>query len=410
MKFLFCSLISATAILASYNNVLAVESDVALYQYRSEENVEKKKEFFPSGEAMPENTIEHNSSCNAQNKKNKNENCHIKNDKYPQAYNRAARINPNPDSGWSFDAYASYIYWNVSQDQMDIAYEVQACTATRNVSYQDFTYHSGFKVGLGFGSNFDDWTVDAVYTRLHFTDTNSMGAPPPGNCPPGTAGGTSSQWLVCYPYMSLIGGQVTYAFDDEWKVGYDNVDLLLGRPFYSGTKLVLLPTFGLRGLWVQQTFDVSGTNTVGQAFFSENTSKTWNVGPVANLNSHWNIWKGFRFEGGLGASLLYTRLQKYENNQFLNNPATATTTGNTRKIVVQQLQSMTPTFDMGLGLGWGCYAFKHKVYFDLAARYDLTVIHNQNFRPAVNLIFVDNQLPAGDLRLHGLTLDFTVGF
>jgi hypothetical protein len=70
---------------------------------------------------------------------------------------------------------SSYLYWNAEQEGMELA--TTAHVAGDLVNYigiqshpivQDFSYNSGFKVGLGINfEQHDHWTLRTDYTRLH---------------------------------------------------------------------------------------------------------------------------------------------------------------------------------------------------------------------------------------------------
>ena len=103
--------------------------------------------------------------------------------KYQAGYNAPACAKVK--NGWDFDIFGSFIYWHVSQEDMDIAYieppEPTMTTPSTNVpgavAYQNFDYKPGFKVGLGFTWDYDGWISWAEYTWMHQSVTNSYDAP-----------------------------------------------------------------------------------------------------------------------------------------------------------------------------------------------------------------------------------------
>ncbi len=102
------------------------------------------------------------------------------NSRYPQAYNAPARTDIK--GHWDWFVTASYIYWHVGQEGMDIATSASVAAVVdlaknSQTFFQDFDYESGFKVGLGMNLPIDDWVLYAEYTRLHFATSKSRKAP-----------------------------------------------------------------------------------------------------------------------------------------------------------------------------------------------------------------------------------------
>src|SRR5579862_4230401 len=128
---------------------------------------------------------------------------------FPAAYNAPAEVSVS--CGWDFDVFASFIYWHASQDNMDVAYlgENTSTNGVGGVAYQDFTYKPGFKVGVGFDTNYDDWTGFIEYTWFH-QKTSSTQTPPTGNT---TWQGSS--WLQALAdYDNFPGASVS----SSWKM------------------------------------------------------------------------------------------------------------------------------------------------------------------------------------------------
>ena len=131
--------------------------------------------------------------------------------------------------------------------------------------------------------------------------------------------------------------------------------------------------------------------------------KDWAVGPMAAVTSHWNIWKGFRLEGKMGASLLYTKWTTLSHAE--------TVTGETIQTVnATGLNAVRPTFDMGLGLGFGSYFMDCKFFADLAVRYDFAVFFKQNMMRYFSSNLSGYADDNGDLVMQGLTIDLNVNF
>lgn len=107
----------------------------------------------------------------------------IEKDQLPPAYGAPSRINVSNGRDWFVNA--SFIYWYVSQDAMDIASSaktdgvIEFLPPDSATLVQDFDYAPGFKVGLGMNVGIDDWVVDLQYTRIANHTTVSK-KPPKG--------------------------------------------------------------------------------------------------------------------------------------------------------------------------------------------------------------------------------------
>jgi len=317
----------------------------------------------------------------------------ICNDKYPAAYNAPARI--DVQCSWDIFATASFIYWHVDQEAMELA--VPAITDVVTLMQgeylvQDFDYKPGFKVGLGVNFGHDNWVGFVEYTWLHqTTDTGTSTVP-----------SDADYWNVASWFNDPLEPTTV---GSKWRMNMDLLDATLSRPFYQGRKLIILPFGGLRGAWIRQNMKVqavvppAGEQIPAENMLSRNHSHNWAVGPRAGLKAHWLLGCGFRFEGDAAASLLYTRFTKVTHVESVNGVTGAFSS-------FKDYGTVRPMADMGVGIGWGSYFDRQNYHFDLLATYDFNVMWGQNMLPkasSVAAIYGDNS-EAADLHLHGLTV------
>ena len=322
--------------------------------------------------------------------------------RYPAAYNAPAEV--RVECGMDLNLDFSFTYYRASQDNMDIAFvpPVLGSDAEENtapsIAYQDFGYKPGFKVGIGVDTRYDDWAVNAEYNWFRSSkDTNET-----------RAGLHANDW---FPGREDI---VTPTYDtvtSEWTVHTDTLDVLAGRPYYEGTKLIVIPSGGLRALWIRQYETIELTTTGGEDASSDllksvNSSHSWAIGPKGGVNAHWMVWKGLRLESMVGASLLYTKYTSIKNT-LINTVDDATETVASH---AGSLGVVRPALDMGLGLGYGSYFWRNRLFFDLSARYDFSQFWSQNvmrnFASALN----GTNGSVGDLQVQGLTLTLRCDF
>lgn len=330
------------------------------------------------------------------------------------AYDAPARIDTR--CSWDMWIDASFIYWQPSQDNMEVAFNqtssllANPVTTTGPVgSYaqQSFDYTPGFKVGLGWAFDYhDNWDMAAEYTWLHSNTTNS-GAQ--------TTGGTGYLRTWGIPQSTIDGGTQAYnSFSSNWRVNFDIVDLNMGRWYYVGTDLTFRTFVGLRGAWIRQNHNVTYTNngTVANTgvILTNSVSdrlQSWAVGPEVGLSTKWMLGEGFRIYGNAEADLLYTDYTRISHSETSTTPSIgwAPNTSN------NHLGTVRPHMDLELGFGWGSYFDNNNWYIDLAAGYDFQVFFAQNmFSHPVSSIQVANKINAGNLYLQGLTITARVDF
>jgi hypothetical protein len=311
----------------------------------------------------------------------------------PVGYNQPAAV--QIDRGWDIHSNVSYLYWFMSQDGMDLGYITpSASIPIHPIAYQSFGYHSGFKVGLGANTSSDGWAVDAEYTWYH-NHTNRLII--------SDTGGYTPNW-----FSTLTGSTSFPHLDSTWKLRLDILDLVGSRPFYQGKTLTISPSAGLRGLLLRQHVQTAwtGLNTSPLSIVSaigNYNSKCWALGIVAHADHCFLLGKGFRIDGLIGGSLLYTHYDaisiRWQSTQIY-----------LQESVVKNIPALRPTFDAGLGIGYARYGWNHKLHFDISARYDFNLFWSQNMMRAISSQFSGTDGAIGDLFLHGLTADFRINF
>ena len=332
---------------------------------------------------------------------------------YSPAFNAPAAI--GIDNGWDMYIRGAFIYWNVGQQHMEVGRSVQYAGIAGGVAATPFpaiisriavpstNYEPGFKVAIGYDTNYDGWVTELEYTWLHQTTTNTFGSIPT-SLAIGAETWLLNDWFNFPAATPIQASQIS----TSWKMNLDMVDWTAGRPFFQGRQVKVSPYGGVRGLWIRQEYVVNANNVINlswQQMVSVTRSQSWSVGPTAGMEGQWMLGSGVRVEGDTGFSLLYTRfvkIQHTENDQ-------QTLTGNVA--VPGSMNSygcLRPTLDMGLGLGWGMYFYDRTYHIDFAAKYDFMLLWDQNvMRKLVSQLETNNigyTDPTGDLYLHGLTV------
>lgn len=283
--------------------------------------------------------------------------------------------------------------------------------ATGNqVLYQDQSFKPGFQVGLGWSGGQDGWTLFGEYTWVRGTTHTSANAPNPGVAQVnGINVGQFGVWIPTAWFPGVYANNATTSLSSSWEYGLDIADLQLSRPSYIGTHFVLEPLFGLRGLWIRQSLNITAAGLNADAIVAPPTrsaqykSHSWAVGPLAGFNGKWHFCYGFRFIGDASASLLYTRYT--EVTQDVASPDVALLPVRLR---LDDYDALRPNLNLSLGFGWGSYLFCRKFHWDLAATYDFSVFWQQNMmRYLADLTADATAHPDGapsNLYLQGLTI------
>jgi hypothetical protein len=370
------------------------------------------------------------------------------------AYNAPARI--DPACGWDAWISLSFLYWQPKEKGLDLGNFnsvpitlTQSATAriSGQVEYDndlikmDFDYHPAFKLGLGFSSDRDDWTLYFEYTRFYSKDnrsidlTNSLvlnnialiGASIAEEF-------LSTNWinesisdsektiLGATPIPGTLGlGPVQFAFfHSRWELKTNIVDMELGRPYYLGRKLIFKPYYGLRGGTIDQKYSFTA-QMVDYAHpdnfllsYSKNKVDTWLIGPRIGVDTDWLIGCHFRIFGNVAAALTYqkfkTRLEQILPVQKNGTISVTDSTAITYKSK-SSTSYLTPEAELELGLGYGTYFCNNEWYFDLTAGYSFNYFWHQNMMRNLSDGFsrlIDSHV--GDLMLHGLTVTARLDF
>lgn len=297
------------------------------------------------------------------------------------AYNAPVLLTPS--SCWNAYITGSFIYWKAAADYLDYAYLDNTSSSDPN-SYlniiflgkdiePDFEYKPGFKVGLGYKINRDNWDVFGQYTRFHQKTDSSVSS--------GNNQHIHAIWLNFVNFLVL--GEDLGAFrkaDSSWKTNFDIIDAEIGRSFFCGKYLTLRPSLGLRNLWLHQSFNLIYTSLNNSVIVTSfNKANSWGIGPRFALKNDWNIGCNFKIIGDFALAILHVNdriLISQHNPMFpIAEPHSPTDTIFSNE---NKLSCVKPIMDLSLGLGWGKAFFCNKSFLDLRLSYDYSVYFTQD--------------------------------
>lgn len=326
-----------------------------------------------------------------------------------------------PDHAMKCSVDASFTYWCAKEDGLNIAESaLLAPSATTSLASQGTVfkqssgYEPGFKVGIGLEST-THWQLHAEYTYFRSSQFKSKSAPETD------IDSLIGVWKVNNWFLQstllrqqpLTGTHIS----SKWHLAMDMGDLLLSRPSLQKTDFSFSPFAGLRTIWFRQKMNVyltqAATSVGGPNFLppqpleSLNNSNAWSIGPRIGVAGNYLLPQGFRIEGLLATSLLYTKFTKIEHSEGWQSTLVLQSLTNTS---MDPYNCVRPVLDVGLGLGWETN-FHEKYNFDLSASYDFSYFWGQNMmRPMLDEFATGSATGDNDLSLQGLTVTACVRF
>lgn len=313
-------------------------------------------------------------------------------------YNTPARIGVRGCFG--IQVSGSYLYWMPCLEGIDLGLNSESFIGDfegviRNGTVIDFdySYRSGYKVGLAVLYDYDHWECEAEYTYYHEKQN------------------TSAEGFICPKWINV---ELMEFFDfsraasGEWKLDMDWIDFHFARQYYVGKKFTLRPHFGGEVQWISQDFDINYSDTELADFMtlvSENKIKANAYGTRAGLESNWIFGETFRIVGALAGSILYTRYD-ISTKQFRERiPENILSS-----VSQNDVWCLRPHMEMRFGLAMGDYFCCDRFYVDVGAFYEFHVFWNQNMFMLIYDTECPKLLQTGDLYLQGLTATLKVAF
>jgi hypothetical protein len=339
--------------------------------------------------------------------------CPIEN-QFSPAYNQAGGVKLR-DNCSDFYVSGSFIYWMANTDGFNESSSpfaesifgggtVLIATGSGNTVFVQPKFEPGFKVGLGYGSNFDDWAIYLEWTRLHQSHRDHFNS---------DASAGDVFILAADPYHTL-GDKL----NSKWKLDMDLLDFSLGRSFYSGKRVIFDPFLGIRAAWFQQRLDIdlsssSGTPWATDPFMTTSLSayaksKNWGLGVRAGMNSQYLLGAGFRIDGKASFSLLFTRFTELK---YFGVGTSLTSSAVIASVASKDINTVRPQAELGLGLGWGSYLSNRRCHIDFDVTYDFNMFWDQNMlRGLPDSLVHQTAIVPTDLYYHGPTFTARLDF
>ncbi|MDN3507672.1 MAG: Lpg1974 family pore-forming outer membrane protein [Simkaniaceae bacterium] len=280
--------------------------------------------------------------------------------------------------GHGFKFAFDILYWHTRMGGTEFAYTNDSDCSTFPITGElaeiSLDWDWGFRVGLGYNFEHDDWDIMATYTLFNTNGGNSEGSGANTSSVVGNRG-----WSLT-PSGGNEGAGNEFVCADEGKaklkLDLDVIDLELGRNYFVSRDLSFRPHVGLETAWIkaeQNTEFTGGTPTSPARSFAlgtntfhvDDTNKFWGIGPRTGFNSNWYLGNGFSIFGDADLALHWGRF-KVSHQESLSGDDNANNTIN----ISANMHRFVPKAGLTLGLRYGAYVFKQEQYISVALGYE----------------------------------------
>ncbi|MBM3207061.1 MAG: hypothetical protein FJZ57_00415 [Chlamydiae bacterium] len=333
---------------------------------------------------------------------------------------------PQVNDGFDVFLTGDWIIWETNtsglgfvivQESKEVPKITQRIT-NGSVKNPQFSYSSGFNIGLGVNLSHDGW--DAIVDWTCFKDHASREITVQNQ--------TTSKKEKVTLFTTFISPMNNGTTNDvlatansaysDWNLHFNMLDLEMGREFYAGKWLKLRPFFGLRGGWIKQHYEVeygkvhylySEKETVFNTYEISNTNNFFGFGPRLGVNGSWGFGSGLSLYGNAGVALLYgffhlNQQESAYNDLIGNNP--------NQRHVYNSFRCAKAATDLEVGLRWDYSFFNDAIHLSLHGGWQQQLFFSQNqmmrFTNGSELgQYVQNQ---GDIAFMGWALGGRVDF
>lgn len=177
----------------------------------------------------------------------------------------------------------------------------------------NFDWDLGFRVGLGWRTNHDNWDLYFTWTRIHTAAHSHRHS-------------NSNKSLFPVFADNTFASSSCDSASAHLHIHLNALDLEMGRNFFVGKHLSLRPHVGFENLWLSQHYNThySGLPAQSDAFNEVRfRNNYWGFGIRSGIDSQWDIRWGISIFSDIAFALLYgdfdlKRTTKY-NLDFLSN-------------------------------------------------------------------------------------------
>lgn len=264
--------------------------------------------------------------------------------------------------------------------------------------HTDWEWNAGFRLGVGLYMDHDAWTLEAVYTHVNVTNSQTV-----------SLAGNSILipfWMVGNPGLTL--GEPRGS--GRWSANFNTFDVHLGKPFHVSRYLILSPHFGVRFASIDQNFTAQYSACWNGLDGAEMVSCTdhWSIGSRFGMDTEWLLGCGAGFYANFALSLLYGKFdvdQTWRGGSFADNEM--------NNSLDYDCYETNPNFEIELGLFWGMFFCNNRYHAMVKIGWEFHDWLNQNhlrrWYDDTNPMYND-VVSRGDFTMNGFALRVQLDF
>jgi hypothetical protein len=297
----------------------------------------------------------------------------------------------------------SFLVWKARTS--DSMYAVSAPKNDFSLPYRSslyemsFSFEPGFRVGAGWHSNHDSWTVGGLFTYFRTTQRSSVEMSSAGDLKnpsqfssevinsllPGATGMVELYFQKAVSYYNLL---------------FQDLSLSLSKSYLTGM-VTFAPEIALEGVWLKgfQSSTYSKGQVLGNNYLRVNRKNRFaGLGPQTGLTMNWGLLKDWSLQQSLKASLLLGNLKSDYSEDLSNSLSTFMSLNGRDHRIVPHLSST-----LGLGFDKTLKRFFSKIHADLLFEGHFLWNFNQK-------ITFGRDMDFESLYLYGLSLNLGVDY
>lgn len=309
-----------------------------------------------------------------------------------QTFNDAGYSSRIDHNDSNFSVSTALLYWHVGEGATSWAATILLDPPAYDQASLSFGWDFGFRAGLGYRLNYDQWDTKLYYTwfRTEAADTAEVSSP--------EIGGISSYFLGGYIELPR---SIFHSAHLQWSVLFNMFDWELGRHFLVKKTLMLRPWVGAKGGWIHQTIHSQWRAHDGLRAQENLKNNFWGLGPSGGFNSEWRLSvsekRFFSFFNNLSCAYLWG---KWNCSDVYFDTYPAQVTVNTPGTMLGALA--VTAFS---GIGWSITFNRERSRFSARLGYELQYWFNQ-----LKIVTFNELRLSHDLTLQGGTCDLSFNF
>ena len=305
-----------------------------------------------------------------------------------------------------FFTNVSFLYWRASDNGIQVASEIRFPVFTPSGNFYTnaiddalhFDWRPGVRVGFGYHSGYDAWNVQGIYTWIRLKGHGDFGAKDYGI----VAGPFGSIFVGILPEQAFTLNRALGTFKTlalHWSLSHNVGDLQFARDFYITKALAWQPLLGVRFASLDQSlnahFGENLVNTLSRYIAYHIANRFWGLGPRIGMDGKWTLPHNVGFTGLIAGCLLYGQTTVHQHLYG----TLPTTFAPFEEIGFEKSSKymLAPSVQLALGLDWGMYLNKEKMYLGLNLGWEFNYWWNQ-------FHFDFNRQSQAAIEMQGITL------